>query len=242
MNDETPFPVTACLYAFFVFLVLFIFAVPVRSESGCLENNDCSAGSYCKKVDGDCEGVGICEGKAEVCIALVEPVCGCDGVTYPNSCEAAVKGISLMYNDECQGHTEASVRGVVYDKREPWCDTLYVNLENCNGLLQAVEDLEHELVTVQVGTFFVVIPGTHFVLTKTGNFVYYHPGKMAGEETTKLFVLPVSERAYFYCGNTKLNGNINPIAVELTIGEWFCRVTREWEELPSSVGVKYRAK
>ena len=86
------------------------------------------------------------------------------------------------------------------------------------------------------------IPGSDFVLTKTGYFLYYHPGKMAGEETIKLRLVPISDSVSLYCGNTRVNGIINPITVELTIGEWSCQVTREWEELPYSTGIKYRAR
>ncbi len=242
MDEETHLNTSS--WTVFLFLVLFVLAVPVRSEGECLENKDCPSGSYCKKVDGDCNGTGTCEEMPGACIALVDPVCGCDDVTYSNSCEAALQGISVMYNGTCQGSSEAStsVQGAIYDKWEPWNDTLYVNLENCNGLSDAIANLENELVTIQVGPFSMEIPGSDFVLTKTGYFLYYHPGKMAGEETAKLYLTPVSENISFYCGNTKIEDITNPITVELAIGGWACRVTGEWEEMPYSAGVKYVAR
>lgn len=226
--------------AVFVVLLFFGFAVPARSTGECLDDVDCSAGSYCKKVDGDCEGAGICEGKPDVCLAYVEPVCGCDGLTYSNHCDAALAGISLMHNGKCRG--DVAVLGTIYDKCEPWNDTLYVNLENCSGLSEAVEGLDKKMVTVQVGPLVMDIPGADFVLTKSGYFLYYHPGKMADEETTRIRLARVSAGISLYCGNTCLNGLINPIMVTVTIDGWFCGVTKEWKAYPYSVGIKYRTK
>ncbi len=35
------------------------------------------------------------------CIALLQPVCGCDGVTYSTECEAANQGTPILYEGEC---------------------------------------------------------------------------------------------------------------------------------------------
>jgi len=36
-----------------------------------------------------------------VCLAVYDPVCGCDGVTYGNDCEASIAGISSFEPGEC---------------------------------------------------------------------------------------------------------------------------------------------
>ncbi len=47
-------------------------------------------GKKCVKRTGD-----------EVCITLFAPVCGCDGMTYSNSCNTNLNGIKKFINGEC---------------------------------------------------------------------------------------------------------------------------------------------
>jgi hypothetical protein len=48
--------------------------------------------NFCLKEAGDCNGEGVCYRTGDACIALFDPVCGCDGMTYGNGCEAVVSG------------------------------------------------------------------------------------------------------------------------------------------------------
>lgn len=47
----------------------------------CFDNSDCSSEFYCEKAVGDCTGEGVCTEKPDVCILVIDPVCGCNGVT-----------------------------------------------------------------------------------------------------------------------------------------------------------------
>ena len=75
--------------------------VVIPGSSECNDNGECMPGFYCAKMKGDCGGQGHCSPRPEVCITLYDPVCGCDGVTYGNACEAARAGVSVAYDGPC---------------------------------------------------------------------------------------------------------------------------------------------
>ena len=67
-------------------------------------DRQCSADRFCHARVGHCPGkrqFGRCELRPEVCPKIFAPVCGCDGVTYGNSCEAASAGVSIESQGAC---------------------------------------------------------------------------------------------------------------------------------------------
>jgi hypothetical protein len=69
----------------------------------CTSDADCDANEYCATPEGTCGGTGTCTGRGinVLCVGTVQPVCGCDGVTYPNICYAQKAGASLQSDGAC---------------------------------------------------------------------------------------------------------------------------------------------
>lgn len=76
---------------------------PRVDGGGCLTNTDCpNANDYCQFfVTPGCNGPGACVQKPQLCPQIVFPVCGCDNMTYQNSCYAAKAGENIKTNMMC---------------------------------------------------------------------------------------------------------------------------------------------
>ena len=73
-----------------------------KSGNFCSNYNNCDSDAYCEKATGDCDGEGICTHRPSICPDLWAPVCGCDGVTYGNACEAAMAGVNVAHEGVCK--------------------------------------------------------------------------------------------------------------------------------------------
>lgn len=63
-------------------------------------------GQYCGTTPATCHlrgAVGVCKTRPQFCIQLYRPVCGCNGKTYGNACEAAAHGQTVASQGECPG-------------------------------------------------------------------------------------------------------------------------------------------
>jgi hypothetical protein len=69
--------------------------------TACSTNADCAATQLCEWGQGACQAPGSCLNKPVTCPLTWAPVCGCDGVTYPNACTRRQAGVGEAYAGEC---------------------------------------------------------------------------------------------------------------------------------------------
>ncbi|MBI2895032.1 MAG: hypothetical protein HYY06_15865 [Deltaproteobacteria bacterium] len=69
------------------------------SGDTCSDTEFCDfAGDFCDWADAS----GICHPRPQACDANVDPVCGCDGETYSNLCEAQAAGVDAAAAGPCE--------------------------------------------------------------------------------------------------------------------------------------------
>lgn len=85
----------------------------VVCETTCAVNSDCRADEYCLTPEGSCPDQaapnGTCVPRPVTCTDVRQEICGCDGSTYANRCEAAAQGVVVAADGACSsgGRCEA---------------------------------------------------------------------------------------------------------------------------------------
>lgn len=79
-------------------------ATPTNTCGG-LAGKACGASELCdytaRQKCGIADQMGTCEPRPRACIALYQPVCGCDFKTYSNSCKARAAGVAVRSAGAC---------------------------------------------------------------------------------------------------------------------------------------------
>lgn len=73
----------------------------------CGTNADCGSPQlYCAKGLGNCSGTGRCARRCLWSKPILAPVCGCNGVTFGNACQASYFGVNVAYLGACRGRSK----------------------------------------------------------------------------------------------------------------------------------------
>ncbi len=81
---------------------------PAPAQCGGIGGLKCPDGLSCKYPIGKCNVAdlsGICVKTPEACPKIHAPVCGCDGITYGNSCELLKAGAKEAHKGACKAVT-----------------------------------------------------------------------------------------------------------------------------------------
>ncbi len=125
---------------------------------GARAGDTCQDDEFCNFPDiamcGATDQSGVCEARPQICPDVIDPVCGCDFMTYNNACEAQGAGTDVLYDGACDGTCildsdcdmgEACINGVCEERTtgicgglagftcapDEWCD--YPDLSMCGA-------------------------------------------------------------------------------------------------------------
>lgn len=120
---------------------------PVCGCNGITYSNSCVAqyyGGVTSWIPGECNGVSSCVNQAQIdssviCPTVFEPVCGCDSITYSNSCVAQYYGgVTSWTSGPCQPQIQFADTCTNLDKIDFGACTLFLGYGLINGVCNPV--------------------------------------------------------------------------------------------------------
>jgi hypothetical protein len=79
---------------------------PEPKDCGGFAGLTCDDGEFCNYAEEDgcgfADAMGTCEPKPDFCPEVYQPVCGCNGNTYGNACDANAAGTSVQFEGDCE--------------------------------------------------------------------------------------------------------------------------------------------
>ncbi len=98
---------------------------PIVTACGTRGSSPCPSDQFCEfDISAACGATdlgGSCVSAPEICTAHVDPVCGCDGVTYSNSCRAKAASVSVVSLGACPAPACGDGSQLVCRRAEPVC-------------------------------------------------------------------------------------------------------------------------
>lgn len=86
-------------------------AANLDEACGGAAEESCNSALWCHKEAGKCgvaDAAGICEKAPGFCMRVSRPVCGCNGKTYPNECEARHAKVQVDYATACKKSADSA--------------------------------------------------------------------------------------------------------------------------------------
>jgi hypothetical protein len=98
--------------------------VPFGVADLCANSRECAASEFCDTAPGACGDNGVCVEVPRACTTIFDPVCGCDGRTYGNACQAAQARVSVESSGPCPTPTPTATPSPT-PTPEPTCADLW---------------------------------------------------------------------------------------------------------------------